>query len=136
MQDDLLGDPGVIGVEADRFGLVGEIFGDQGGRIADVQPDGIWVGFAAQTFADARDELPVMLRAVQLRCEAASETLRTWSSEVADHQERGRDARDRAREADIDIAAALTGCRIRDGFITDARRDAARRQQLDPDGAR
>jgi hypothetical protein len=133
-RDDLLGDPEVIGTEADRFAVVGEVLGDQGGRLADVQPDGIWVGFAAQTFADARDELPVTLRAVQLRCEAASETLRTWSSEVSDHQERGRDARDRAREADVDIAAAITGCRIRDGFLADARRDAARRQQLDPDG--
>lgn len=129
--DPLPGEPGVIDAQARQLLGLAEALSDQGDALAGVVPDRVWVGYAAESFAQLRDRLPGTLEAVASRCGSGADVLSRWSQEVVDHQERGRLARDRAREGEEEIAAAAAGVQVQDRFVVEARRAAARQPAAD-----
>lgn len=116
--DPLPGDPGDIAATSRRMEDIGQVCSQQRDVAAGIEPDGIWVGLAADRFAEARDRVPQVLDALARRCELGAQALHRWSGDVDAHQQAGRFARGQARQADDEIAAATAGVAARQQYLS------------------
>lgn len=104
--DPLPGDVAAIDATGRRFQDLADAVSRLGGRALRIDLDAVWSGLAAQQFADARNRVPRQLRALSRRCGLAGQALTRWAGDVDVHQAHGRVLRDRARQAQADIAVA------------------------------
>ena len=133
--DPVPGEPGVIWNGASRLDLMAEALSVRAGEIKTIDPGALWVGLAAERFADHRDEVPPALESAAGRCHDAAAALRRYVPELEDAQELAAEALRLARSAEAEIDAATRGVDAMRSHGLDAAHDAEKWNAEHPDQA-
>ncbi len=133
--DPVPGDPDAVRASARRLERLGDELGDQAGVVKRIDPGPLWLGLAAERFAEHRDQVPPALESAAARCYRSASALVAYAGELDHAQDDAAAALRRARHASGHIDDANQGLAARARHDRDEAEDATRWNEANPDRA-